>query len=282
MEEKGPAIPARTYETDFIRDAKAWYTYVCEQTSPGMNLGFFLIIGSVIALHEYEPLPVSILLLVWIIIQIDVNNFLFLPTLMNTLGRLLFYLIIGALWSIPKLAIDVVRNGVLTDKCDAACIVENYKWRILNSMIHWPASIIFVLIRDAPSIFRGYIFNRLRNVYIATITWVLSNEYRTFTWSDVLFFLFYIVIYVGVGFSWSCIKLIIELSKGTFKNNAELADKKYLDFVGTIKWNLLEWTFIWPSSLLMSVLHEPFRFISDFFFNSVIGVYSSIVKNKVH
>lgn len=286
---------------DVVQDVHMVIDKTSEWTKPDLSLTFIIFFAIIAIFHESHFEYVAPLLASWIILQAwsllhgEQNIFW---AFVHLFQQAVFYLIIGYLWSLAKLYIDVwqghfdplqlevMRQCVAPANVQLSCItdiLQSIKWYILRSMLTWPASILYTLSRDPLNIFLELTFEWSKKRYMWIIQSALSNPNSNDGWVLIRFILG-VVIYFLIGYTWTHVKLFLDVWQGTLPREMDLAVRKcytsqtsYMNFVIQIKWLVLQWLFTWPLSMLYYLLQHPVRIIAEFIYHMSQRKYAQVI-----
>lgn len=121
--------------------------------------------------------------------------------------------------------------------------------------------------------------------YIVIALWLLLQSYslvdeefrKDLLWT-VLGLARNVVYYLFLGKLWSMVKLYIDISQGNVSESvmkeistcwsADVVDGGCaFKVVNLLKWDIVQWTTLWPLSLLRTCLQDPLRILTDLIFD---------------
>lgn len=285
---------------------------IARATAPELSLVFCLGFAAVAYFHESHFAHVSILLGVWLAVQLafnvldndDFKSDMFW-SVFSLLGNVLFYLFLGYCWSMVKLYLDVwqghldpalinrIRTCVGTD--ETGCVIPlllEMKWMIVRWMTTWPVSLAYTLSRDPLHIVTELIYTWSRQRYFAIMASAIkahdlassSSETPETSWAAVLVWFAYVFGYFVIGYAWTHAKLFIDVWQGALPASLDarvrdVYERKasYWEFVKQIKWLVTQWMLTWPLSIVYTLLRHPLRIVVDFIYELSQRKYAWII-----
>jgi len=285
-----------------------------EHTAAGGSLTFLGLFLLCAYFHESFPGYVGGFMVIWVGVQVashalreNLNDDLFW-NIVGALGNVVFYLIIGYVWTFVKLYLDVWQGHLPTDLADqlqacmggsgkTGCIfvfLGNVKWLIVHWMLTWPVSMTYTLSRDPLRIAIDLAFELSRQRYIR----VLKHAFSTHSMDaakDVdggttilLWCAAYVISYILIGYLWTHAKLFLDVWKGRLPKAMDdrlrsVYEKKtsYWSFVRDAKWLIMRWIITWPFSVMHTVLRDPVRMITEFVYKLSHRKYVSITRKAM-
>ncbi len=270
---------------------------IASHTAPDFSLIFIALFVLLAYFHESHFAYAAIVIVAWFAVQLtasvskeDFRNDLFW-SVFSLIGNFIFYLVIGYVWSLAKLYLDVWQ-GHLSDElmhnirtCVSSegtpgCIMSfllNMKWEIVRSMTLWPVSLAYTISRDPLRIFTDIAFNWSRQRYVYIISAALKAHDSATTlepvgddWQIFALYIAYIIGYLFIGFIWAHCKLFIDVWQGALPQSLDAevrsvyaGNKNYWSFVYKIKYLVLQWQITFPLSFLYTALRHPLRILAD-------------------
>jgi len=174
--------------------------------SPGMNIGFVMLIVLSIFLHEHPTTPMMGVFVSYIggllwIYNISIFSIL-LSYWIQIVVYAIAYIIIGAAWTVPKWWIYVrksknierlkadydkildksARNSVITDEDRynaALSIVGNNKYRFYTWMMWWPLNIVYTFASDPLTILYNWLYTKLINTFTNILLYAFDESPST-------------------------------------------------------------------------------------------------------
>ena len=160
--------------------------------SPGLNIGFIGLLVLSIAFHEHPSTPMMGVFAAYMGGYVWMNNLsiwsLLLEYWLKIIVYAVGYIVIGAVWTVPKWWIYVRksknhdrlkqsydqklnkrgRSTIITpdDKYNAALsIVGENKYKFYTWMMWWPLNVIYTLARDPLTVLYNWLYARLTNTF---------------------------------------------------------------------------------------------------------------------
>lgn len=288
-----------------LHNARTTVKNVADFTAPGLSWFFvaFIIVGAYF--HEAYFFETSIVIGAWFVLQLigtgldeEFHQNLFWG-FVRAISSLAGYILVGYLWTFPKLFIDVAlhhldaANMAKLNKCeDFAAFLDFYlsiKWLLTKWILTWPMSMIYTASRDPLHLATEFLlkWSQSRYIYILQSALRYSRNENT---EDVaiLWFVGAIVVYLFLGYLITHIKLFLDVWQGTLPPKFDekvravyRGEDSYLGFVIEIKWLIMQWMITWPVSLLYTFLRHPIRFVVESLYNLSQRKYVWITKTAM-
>ena len=276
---------------------------VARATAPDVSIPFLLLFSAAAYFHESQPWAVGILALAWLSLQTfmyvteeDFRSDLFWNAF-SLVGYLIFYLILGLVWSFAKLYLDVWQGHMpaaqmkvivacFEDTGREGCVMDillSMKWDLMRSMLAAPISFAYTLSRDPLRLLSNVIFDTFMSTYasilqqaVAAYKVRISGEIvsnKAASWSALGYSAGVFFVYLVIGYAWTHIKLFVDVLYATLPRSLDEevrgvwnGDKNYWNFIKKIKYLVVSWVLFWPISILYTLLRHPIKILVDFIY----------------